>query len=187
MNLEQYIAFTPSTAIYTKKNELQYLTLGLISEVGELSGKVAKLFRGDKTIEGMREKIAQEVGDIFWFLSQLHHLSDTIDLTQNVERFETTPEDLEWLKDISKEETLDGLYSLCKDLQLEAWHFLTDERVFEIDANEYIQELYLYSISVLALIGFEKEEVFDMNYEKLTGRKAAGTLKGDGDGVNDRH
>ena len=181
MNLEQYIAFTPSTAIYPKENELRYLTLGLISEVGELSGKVAKLFRGDKTLDGMKEKIAQEVGDIFWFLSQLQHVSSTIDLTEDVERFETTPEDFELVKNTSEEDIVDGLYDLCKDLQFEAQHFLIRENLFEYDANDYIQELYLCAISVLTLLGYEKEEVFDMNYEKLTGRKAAGTLKGDGD------
>ena len=187
MDLKTYVAFTPSTAIYTQDNEVEYLTLGLVSEVGELSGKVAKLFRGDKTIEGMKEKIAQEVGDIFWFLSQMHHLSEQINIFEIENGYMDGAYEAEWHKKITQEELLHALYSLCKDLQFESWHFLTYERLFETDASTVILSIMGAAISVLVLLGFTAEEVYDLNYEKLTGRKAAGTIKGDGDGIDDRH
>lgn len=187
MDLKSYVAFTPSTAIYTKDNEVEYLSLGLVSEVGELSGKVAKLFRGDKTIEGMKEKIAQEVGDIFWFLSQMHHLSEHIDIFEVENGYLDGVYDYEWHTKVTEKETLDILYSLCKDLQLESWHFLTYERLFETDSNSVILSIMGAAISVVVLLGYTAEEVYDLNYEKLTGRKAAGTIKGDGDDIYDRH
>ena len=50
-----------------------YCLLGLGSEVGELQGKVKKIFRdkGGRLCEHDIEEIKQELGDILWYLTQI--------------------------------------------------------------------------------------------------------------------
>jgi len=50
-----------------------YPTLGLANEVGEVAGKIKKIFRdGDGVItESDREALKQELGDVLWYLTQI--------------------------------------------------------------------------------------------------------------------
>ncbi len=73
MNLNEYTRRTESTAVYPsagKRNwdELAYLSLGLMSEAGEVAGKIKKLHR-DNFIKV--EDVVDEVGDVFWYLARL--------------------------------------------------------------------------------------------------------------------
>lgn len=50
-----------------------YPTLGLVNEAGEVAGKIKKIFRdrgGDITDED-REALKAELGDVFWYLTQI--------------------------------------------------------------------------------------------------------------------
>lgn len=73
LQLEQYLEFTNTTAIYPEAGtgsdlELHYLALGLTSEAGEVAGKVKKLIRdGHYDPAG----IIKEVGDVFWYAVRL--------------------------------------------------------------------------------------------------------------------
>ena len=58
-----------TTAIYPKKVALEYLTLGLAAEVGELTGKVAKWYRKDSAYP--HSAVVDELGDVLWFVSEL--------------------------------------------------------------------------------------------------------------------
>ena len=73
MNLHDYTRATNETAIYPEAGtgarlELYYLALGLTSEAGEVAGKVKKLIRDDTYDQ---DALAQELGDIFWYLVRL--------------------------------------------------------------------------------------------------------------------
>ena len=73
MNLNDYLAFTRTTAIYPGAgekgfNEVLYLTLGLVSESGEVAGKLKKIIRGDPVPP---EAFLSEVGDVLWYLVRL--------------------------------------------------------------------------------------------------------------------
>jgi NTP pyrophosphatase (non-canonical NTP hydrolase) len=46
-----------------------YVTYGLIGEVGELYGAIAKAFRDETTLT--KEYIKKELGDILWFVAAL--------------------------------------------------------------------------------------------------------------------
>lgn len=69
----EYQMFTNLTAIYDKDKELEYLSLGLGSEVGEVLGKVKKVIRDNNGIldEERRKLIIDELGDVLWYISQL--------------------------------------------------------------------------------------------------------------------
>jgi NTP pyrophosphatase (non-canonical NTP hydrolase) len=50
-----------------------YPTLGLVSEAGEVAGKVKKIFRDRGGIMGdtEREALVLELGDVLWYVSEL--------------------------------------------------------------------------------------------------------------------
>ena len=55
-----------ATAIYPKKDALAYLSLGLVSEAGEVAGKVKKQIR-----DGTISNVASEIGDVLWYCAML--------------------------------------------------------------------------------------------------------------------
>lgn len=77
---EDYLQFTRTTAIYPKEQALNYLTLGLVSEAGEVAGKLKKLIR-DGYVEGpvidgnvtntFEEAFLSEVGDVLWYITRI--------------------------------------------------------------------------------------------------------------------
>lgn len=75
---KRYQKLTHKTAIYPKRQALVYLSLGLVSEAGEVAGKVKKVIR-DKDGEFDKEDIKalkDELGDALWYISELCNLFD---------------------------------------------------------------------------------------------------------------
>lgn len=70
-NLEEYQKFTKTTAIYPKHKAIDYLTMGLVSECGEVAGVVKKWIRGDYTTDEMDSKLKHELGDCLWYITRL--------------------------------------------------------------------------------------------------------------------
>lgn len=73
MQLNEYCKATDQTAIYPEAGsgsdlELYYLSLGLVSEAGEVAGKIKKLIRDKQLDIG---NLAYELGDCFWYLARL--------------------------------------------------------------------------------------------------------------------
>ena len=55
-----------STAIYPKRDAIAYLSLGLVSEAGEVAGKIKKHIR-----DGTESNVASEIGDVLWYCAML--------------------------------------------------------------------------------------------------------------------
>lgn len=73
VQLDEYLDFTNTTAIYPEAGtgsnlELYYLSLGLVSEAGEVAGKVKKLIRDGKYDPA---GLVKELGDVFWYAVRL--------------------------------------------------------------------------------------------------------------------
>lgn len=73
MKFQDYQTQASKTAIYSDADVVIYPALGLVSEAGEVAGKVKKVLR-DKNghfdpVE--RQKIAAEVGDVLWYIASL--------------------------------------------------------------------------------------------------------------------
>ena len=52
--------------------DINYLTLGVTNEAGEVAGKIKKVLRGDYIMSpDVKYNIAQELGDVLWYVSQL--------------------------------------------------------------------------------------------------------------------
>ncbi len=71
MNVQEYILLTRKTAIYSQDTFLEYLTLGLASEAGEVSGAVKKYIRKDYDLDVAKEKLTKELGDVMWYWARL--------------------------------------------------------------------------------------------------------------------
>ena len=73
MSFDIYQEKTGETAIYPPEKALEYLTLGLCSEAGEVAGKLKKIIRDNNGIidEDAAQKLSLEVGDVLWYVAQL--------------------------------------------------------------------------------------------------------------------
>lgn len=69
MDFTQYQCTASTTAVYPQDKAIEYLSTGLAAEAGEVCGKIAKSFRGDKGLD--REAVISELGDVLWFISEL--------------------------------------------------------------------------------------------------------------------
>ena len=66
ISAHEYQEKCKTTAIYPKKDAIAYLSLGLVSEAGEVAGKVKKQIR-----DGTESNIASEIGDVLWYCAML--------------------------------------------------------------------------------------------------------------------
>jgi NTP pyrophosphatase (non-canonical NTP hydrolase) len=74
MTFNEYQEKARSTAIYHRLGEnLEYPTLGLCGEAGEVAEKVKKIHRDDggKCTPEKREALKSEIGDILWYCGNL--------------------------------------------------------------------------------------------------------------------
>jgi NTP pyrophosphatase (non-canonical NTP hydrolase) len=69
LTFNQYQADAATTAIYPEATALEYLSLGLVAEAGEVAGKIAKWYRKDN--EFPKAEVLDELGDVLWFISEM--------------------------------------------------------------------------------------------------------------------
>lgn len=75
MMMDLYQKKALETMIVSDDLAIQYLSLGLASEVGEVLGKLKKMIRDDNNVltDERRYAIMHELGDVFWYLAVLSH------------------------------------------------------------------------------------------------------------------
>lgn len=75
MTFELYHLGASSTAVYPGRGTqrgLEYCTMGLMGEAGELANKVKKLMRGDQELTSeVCLNLGAEAADVLWYLDQL--------------------------------------------------------------------------------------------------------------------
>jgi len=69
MGIDVYQVMCGQFAEYPKGIEVLYPMIGLANESGEALGKIKKVLRGDKTLEQQTPAIADELGDVLWYLA----------------------------------------------------------------------------------------------------------------------
>ena len=88
MNFEEYQSKASATALYPKRlKNLEYPTLGLTGEAGEVANVVKKIQRdfGGEITEEIRDKLKDELGDVLWYISAC---ADELNLTlEEIARF----------------------------------------------------------------------------------------------------
>lgn len=69
--LKNYVEWTRSTVAYQPSVEGDYLTAGLVGEVGEFYSALAKFHRGDIDHQECMKRARKELGDVMWFIARL--------------------------------------------------------------------------------------------------------------------
>jgi len=72
MNFEEYQSAASRTALYPRRmSNLEYPTLGLTGEAGEVANIVKKIQRdhGGVLNDDIRGKLKDELGDVLWYIS----------------------------------------------------------------------------------------------------------------------
>lgn len=61
------------TAIYPENKAIVYTCLGLLSEAGEIAGKVKKVIRDKNGVfdDDVTDAISHEIGDVLWYVAAL--------------------------------------------------------------------------------------------------------------------
>jgi len=79
--MKEYQEFTRTTAIYPKDKALEYLTLGLCSESGEVAAAQKRRIRdtnlGSEADEKLKQQILAELGDVVWYACRICDELDT--------------------------------------------------------------------------------------------------------------
>lgn len=55
-----------------QSQDMFYLTLGLVSEAGEVADKLKKVMRDGGELDG--QAVAKELGDVMWYAANLSHI-----------------------------------------------------------------------------------------------------------------
>lgn len=66
-----YQAESKKTAIFPKDKALEYLSLGLVGEAGEVANKVKKVIRDGVRLNNPKQNIRDEIGDVLWYCAML--------------------------------------------------------------------------------------------------------------------
>ncbi|MBK9155131.1 MAG: nucleoside triphosphate pyrophosphohydrolase family protein [Chloracidobacterium sp.] len=72
MNFDEYQSAAGTTALYPRRmSNLEYPTLGLAGEAGEVANIVKKIQRDNDGIltDEVRDKLRDELGDVLWYIS----------------------------------------------------------------------------------------------------------------------
>lgn len=83
MNFEDYQSEASQTALYPRRmSNLEYPTLGLAGEAGEVANIVKKIQRDNDGVitDEIRGKLKDELGDVLWYISAC---ADELGLTLN--------------------------------------------------------------------------------------------------------
>lgn len=167
MDIEEYQKRAVATALPTALN-YYYLIPGLVAEVGEVFGKVAKAVRDDwHSRERLQEELKAELGDVCWFWILLCYVTNI-----KPREAKAVPEALP-----DKGVLQDFLEITTRISDIASW------RAFEeSSAGHYWLELYPSYIARVAMAyGIDMQEILEYNINKLESRKQRGTLKGSGD------
>ena len=71
MNFNEYQKLARLTAVYPEEHKVVYPALGLCGEAGEVADKIKKTIRGDSSLDEVTGSIADELGDVLWYLAIL--------------------------------------------------------------------------------------------------------------------
>lgn len=162
MTFEEYQQEAVKFRTETANNE-EYLTLGLIEEVGEAAGKLAKRRR-----DGVFDEKAfiKELGDILWFIANLADYYDDADI------HEALKDCFAYIRLDAKQVYNDMRYFAQRAVQVAA-----------DDDDDYT--LYESTVDWLASIaksfGYTLEQLAEINLAKLRDRAARGKIQGNGD------
>ena len=133
---------------------VEYLSLGLWGEVGELASLVAKSIRDETELD--KTAVAKELGDVMWF-------------TASSAMFMDAEEDFTSL--LKDAEVADNARTLVEEA----------EAILDATIRTDFVDLFDSIASLAYALGYTLDEVLEMNIAKLQSRRDRGKITGSGD------
>ena len=65
------------TAIFPRDKALEYLSLGLVGESGEIANKIKKIIRDNTRSSNWKTDLPNEIGDVLWYCAMLADYLDS--------------------------------------------------------------------------------------------------------------
>ena len=66
-----YQSKAKETAIFPRDKALEYLSLGLVGESGEIANKIKKIIRDNTPSSNWKTDLPDEIGDVLWYCAML--------------------------------------------------------------------------------------------------------------------
>lgn len=160
MELEEYIKKAKETCLPQCFNE-EYLTAGLISEIGEVADKLKHEIRDEKPVH--TEDMLRELGDVLWYVCVLSLFREYTEFHTNL-RIEQTVFNRAKAHPIN---LLHEMHEAVTDCVLGGTSF---------DSKRLIEYIHCMAVKYDSCI----EEVAEINIKKLRLRKEKNMIKGSG-------
>lgn len=183
MNFDEYQNLTHTTAKYRDEDATFYLSLGLVSECGEIAGKLKKIIRDKNSVlsEEARKDIAAEVGDVFWYVSEICNLLEyrlsNVAKSDKMKNYEVNSGAL-FALNITCIELCENATALSYRLQK---NYVGHANLSKKTMYSWILKVLNNLYSICAPLGISLSEVAEGNIAKLQGRKDRGVIGGSGD------
>lgn len=155
MTLKEYQIEAHKTAIYPQDKGEEYLSCGLVSEIGELCGARKKFLRGDFDEREYIKRMMSELGDVMWYVAET-----------------ATSQGIAFDFDITEENKCERKISALINALYKA-------TCNEIEPEKIINQFIRFSGLTIA----EFYTAIEQNIAKLQSRQKNGALRGDGEGV----
>jgi NTP pyrophosphatase (non-canonical NTP hydrolase) len=165
MELNEYIKWSLSIAVYPSDLGIAYCGIGLVDETIECL---------DKIVQGAEpEEIKSELGDVLWYMARCF---DELGYDMVTEIQSTELPKTQDITDIHSDFLVEtGKYlGKCKKL-------LRGDGVTPEVMLPFLKSAYAYYLLILAANDLYLDQVLEYNYNKLEGRRANGTIQGSGD------
>jgi NTP pyrophosphatase (non-canonical NTP hydrolase) len=166
--LEEYQKFTESTDL---TGNYDYYSLGLLSEIGEILGKLKRVIRKDYSLTDITHDLMLELGDVLWYYTRMcEHLGYSLENLNDIceSFFFSLPED-------------DNIFSVLSDYVI----LLNRLGLDIVDATDDVEDLFMDFLDIFLIIteilDYDILDIVQVNYEKLSSRKTRGQLNGQGD------
>lgn len=167
MNWTEYTAKCLETAIYKPEHRITYPALGLISEAGEVAGKLKKHLRDGGELP--REALLYELGDVLWYCAVLAH-----ETRWNAAAAMGGPQPVEYTLEILAAKMARHAANAAEDA-LDCYDPYSDF------GPQYIGFTVDFVSDIAIELGSSLQEVMARNIAKLASRKARGVIGGSGD------
>ncbi|QDB71461.1 MazG [Microcystis phage Mic1] len=196
--LTSYWEFTGTTVVYPSDKSLEYVTLGLISEINEFANNSFALFIGqqdgaleveESVLDIERTKLLLELGDILYYVSRLcihlgyRSVEGFLVNAQNYLESEVNKclEEYDFFTTYMALNFASGtLAGLIKKYVRGDYNY-QDLSVLQVFCEPYLFIMFLIIDELAYNLDSDLKTVMDDNTNKLTKRKNAGTIQGDGD------
>ena len=168
----KYLEYREKAHEFANYEDENYPYFGIIEEVGEIFGKLAKSMRGDKKLDNV--EVCKEFGDVLWMTNEIA-IKHNITISEEPFCTASKPKFNPVFRSLVR--VLSGANALVNG------RLFSDQNFWIVvhDRQSYINIIYTNLAFLAVYYDSTIEEIMDYNIKKLTARKEQNLINGDGD------